>query len=48
MRKLLVCRVRLGPGAGYIERTGANGGHLTWWPLVGFDILLKCTVVEAA
>ena len=48
LRGLLVCRVRLGPGAGYIERTGSNRSHFTWWPLVAFDILSECTVVEAA
>lgn len=38
-----ICRVRLNPGAGYIEKTG-KGSHHTWWPFADYDILAHCRV----
>lgn len=42
----LICRIRLGAGAGYILQTGP-GSHHTWWPFADYDILSQCEV-EAA
>lgn len=43
LRGRLVCRVRLGPGAGEILQTGRYSHH-TWWPLADYDVLENCTV----
>lgn len=39
----LICRVRLGAGAGYILQTGSDSHH-TWWPFADYDILSRCKV----
>lgn len=44
VRGMLICRVTLDIGAGYILKTG-RGSHFTWWPLADFDILDNCQVV---
>lgn len=41
MRGRKVCRVALGAGAGYIDKTG-RASHHTWWPLAKYDILAQC------
>lgn len=43
LRGRLVCRLRLGAGAGEILQTGRYSHH-TWWPLADYDVLEKCTV----
>jgi len=43
LRDRLICRVRLEPGAGWIQETGKPSHH-TWWPLAAFDILTHCNV----
>ena len=41
-----ICRVHLGPGAGRVQQTGTPSHH-TWWPLAGYDILIRCEVEDA-
>lgn len=41
LRGRSICRLRLGSGAGRIQKTGQPSHH-TWWPLVEFDILAHC------
>lgn len=41
-----VCRLRLGAGAGQIQKTGGRSHH-TWWPLADYDILAGCEVETA-
>ena len=43
LRGRLICRLRLGPGAGKILQTGRYSHH-TWWPLADYDILALCAV----
>ena len=43
LRGRLVCRLRLGPGAGVILQTGRYSHH-TWWPLADYDVLEQCTM----
>lgn len=43
LRGRLICRLRLGAGAGYIQQTGRRSHH-TWWPLADYDILAQCDV----
>lgn len=43
MRGMVVCRVELDRGAGFIQQTGRRA-HYTWWPLAAFDILANSTV----
>jgi hypothetical protein len=44
LRGMLICRVTLEKGAGYISKTGRRS-HFTWWPLADFDILDNCQMV---
>ena len=44
LRGRLVCRVTLDAGAGWIQQTGRNPWHHTWWPLSSFDVLSHCAV----
>lgn len=41
-----VCRLRLGAGAGQIQKTGGRSHH-TWWPLADYDILAGCELETA-
>lgn len=41
LRGKRICRVRLLPGAGYLQQTGTPSHH-TWWPSADFDILAQC------
>ena len=43
-RGMVICRVALGEGAGYIQQTGREPSHHTWWPLATFDILRNCSM----
>ena len=43
LRGRLICRLRLGFGAGKILQTGRRSHH-TWWPLADYDVLVQCTV----
>ena len=43
LRGRLICRLRLGLGAGTIQQTGRPSHH-TWWPLADYDVLAQCTV----
>ena len=45
-RGMMVCQVVLGAGAGYIQQTGRERSHHTWWPLAGYHILNHCSVGE--
>ncbi len=38
-----ICRVRLGAGAGRIQKTG-RGAHHTWRPFADFDIIANCSL----
>ena len=42
-RGQLICRLRLGSGAGKIQQTGRRSHH-TWWPLADYDVLAQYTV----
>jgi len=44
-KNLIVCRVTLCQGAGYIIPPDGNG-HRTWWPLRDFKILDRCEVLS--
>lgn len=44
-RSMLVCRVRLGAGAGRIQQT-FKPSHHTWWPMAEYDILGNCEVQQ--
>lgn len=46
LRGRLICRLRLGAGAGKIQQTGRPSHH-TWWPLADYDVLTQCTVETA-
>lgn len=46
LRGRLICRLRLGAGAGKIQQTGRPSHH-TWWPLADYDILAQCTMETA-
>lgn len=41
----LICKVILGKGAGYIEKTGGTS-HYTWWPYGKYDIIKHCFTVN--
>ena len=43
LRGRLICRLRLGLGAGKIQQTGRPSHH-TWWPLADYNALAQCTV----
>ena len=43
LRGRLICRLRLGLGAGKIQQTGRPSHH-TWWPLADYDVLAQYTV----
>lgn len=45
-RGMIPCRVVLDEGAGYIQQTGKDRFHLTWWPLAHYDILRNCSLDE--
>ena len=46
-RGMVICQVVLDAGAGYIQQTGRDRSHHTWWPLASYDILNHCSVGEA-
>ena len=46
MRGMLICRVELDRGAGFIQQTGKRQSHHTWWPFAEFDITTNSTVIE--
>ena len=46
-RGMMVCQVVLDAGAGYIQQTGRDRHHHTWWPFASYDILNHCSVGEA-
>ena len=43
-RGMMICRIALDEGSGYIQQTGIELSHYTWWPLATFDILKNCTM----
>ena len=43
LRGRLICRLLLGPGAGWIQQTGRPSHH-TWWPLADYDLASRCTM----
>ena len=43
LRGRLICRLRLGTGAGKIQQTGQPSHH-TWWPLADYDVLTQYAV----
>ena len=45
-RGMMVCQVVLDAGAGYIQQTGRDHNHHTWWPFASYDILDHCSVGE--
>ena len=45
-RGMIVCRVALDEGAGYIQQTGREPSHHTWWPLASYDLLNNCSIGE--